>query len=68
MLSDEMQLRIKTILWERSITQASIAREIGCSDVTVSKAFNGREPVYGKVKRYLIDKLGFAEEDLKKSA
>ena len=57
-------LRVKSLLYERNILQADLARTMGISETRLSRILNGRDrPREGELARLAVE-LGVSEEEL----
>ena len=57
-------LRAKSLLYERNILQADLARTMGISETRLSRILNGRDrPHEGELARLAVE-LGVSEEEL----
>ena len=57
-------LRVKSLLYERNILQADLARTMGMSETRLSRILNGRDrPREAELARLAVE-LGVSEEEL----
>ena len=57
-------LRVKSLLYERNILQADLARTMGISETRLSRILNGRDrPREAELARLAVE-LGVSEEEL----
>ena len=57
-------LRVKSLLYERNILQADLARTLGISETRLSRILNGRDrPREAELARLAVE-LGVSEEEL----